>query len=172
MCSSSETVGGFPPCASQPLARSLSTLHSDYTQSWAVSPRMEGVGWGQRVQPRCPPRALNIWDVEQGMCTGRGACLAASPSGGRCAAASASLPAGTPCLSGPGAAPRWKDKGQGETRGPPGPGRVPEEREVQDTLGEARKEPALLPDALYPESRSAEVDGAAAACQRPCVWPP
>lgn len=36
------------------------------------------------------------------------------PSGGLCAAVSASLPAGTPCLSDRAVAPRWKDRGQGQ----------------------------------------------------------
>lgn len=36
------------------------------------------------------------------------------PSGGPCEAVSALLPAGTPCLSDPGVAPRWKDRRQGQ----------------------------------------------------------
>lgn len=90
----------------------------DYTQSWAVSPRMGGVGWGG---DRCVSLA-HVWEAEQGGARQRPGCPAALPSGGRCAAVSASPPAGTPCLSGPGEAPRWKDKGQGETQGPPGLG--------------------------------------------------
>ena len=176
MCSSSETVGGFPPCVSQPVARSPSTLYSGrHSKLGGLSQRGRGrVGTGAAASLPRPHTRVSGGRNGGGGRAARAGRLAALPSGGRCAAASASPPAGAPCLSDPGEAPRWKDRDRVRPKAHRPPGRVPEEQGVRDTpvpevlespflagvlrdawreaLGEARKEPALLPAAPSPKT--------------------
>lgn len=87
------------------------------------------------------PAAPGVWEVDGGGVGCTRCCPAALPSAGLCAAASASLPAGTPCLSDPKAAPRWKDSGQGQAPLIPWvPGRPKECG--REALGEVRSRPS------------------------------
>lgn len=100
----------------------------------------------------------------------------ALPSGGPCAAVSASPPAGTPCLSGPGLAPHWKDTGQGQAAltpeilgslcpagAPRGPG--------GDGVGEARCQPPSRPRCTQQGQvwTWVGVTGGACACPEVCL---
>lgn len=66
-------------------------------------PPLDLQGWGTGTSALLAPK-----------CLGSGVGMGGLPSGGPCAAVSALLPAGTPCLSDPGVAPHWKDRGQGQ----------------------------------------------------------